>query len=148
MGDIESAPFIEAMRQFQFKVGVENFALVYVSLIPVVGGEQKTKPTQAGVRDLRGLGLLPDIVSLTLRNACPADPHDPMPTLTTYVVPTDRLSMRTRTPPSHHGKSLHVLPRSTVPSPRGSQRQFDVPRSSLDAKPRVGGFLDQAVEAR
>lgn len=63
VGDIESAPFIEAMRQFQFRVGVENFALVYVSLIPVVGGEQKTKPTQAGVRDLRGLGLLPDIVS-------------------------------------------------------------------------------------
>jgi CTP synthase len=52
------------MRQFQFRVGHENFALVYVSLIPVVGGEQKTKPTQAGVRDLRGLGLLPDLVSL------------------------------------------------------------------------------------
>ena len=50
------------MRQFQFRVGHENFALIYVSLIPVVGGEQKTKPTQAGVRDLRGLGLLPDLV--------------------------------------------------------------------------------------
>lgn len=62
MGDIESAPFVEALRQFQFRVGHENFALVYVSLIPVVGGEQKTKPTQAGVRDLRGLGLLPDLV--------------------------------------------------------------------------------------
>lgn len=62
VGDIESAPFIEAMRQFQFRVGAENFALIYVSLIPVVGGEQKTKPTQAGVRDLRGLGLLPDLV--------------------------------------------------------------------------------------
>jgi CTP synthase len=62
VGDIESAPFVEAMRQFQFRVGHENFALVYVSLIPVVGGEQKTKPTQAGVRDLRGLGLLPDLV--------------------------------------------------------------------------------------
>lgn len=63
VGDIESAPFIEAMRQFQFRVGHDNFALIYVSLIPVVGGEQKTKPTQAGVRDLRGLGLLPDLVS-------------------------------------------------------------------------------------
>lgn len=64
VGDIESAPFVEAMRQFQFRVGHENFALIYVSLIPVVGGEQKTKPTQAGVRDLRGLGLLPDLVRL------------------------------------------------------------------------------------
>lgn len=63
MGDIESMPFVEAMRQFQFRVGHENFALIYVSLIPVVGGEQKTKPTQAGVRDLRGLGLLPDLIA-------------------------------------------------------------------------------------
>lgn len=58
VGDIESAPFIEAMRQFQFRVGPENFCLIHVSLIPVVGsvGEQKTKPTQSSVRDLRGLG--------------------------------------------------------------------------------------------
>ncbi|ODN84015.1 CTP synthase [Cryptococcus amylolentus CBS 6039] len=63
VGDIESMPFVEAMRQFQFRVGHENFALIYVSLIPVVGGEQKTKPTQAGVRDLRGLGLLPDLIA-------------------------------------------------------------------------------------
>ena len=64
VGDIESAPFIEAMRQFQFRVGHENFCLVHVSLIPVVGsvGEQKTKPTQSSVRDLRGLGLSPDLV--------------------------------------------------------------------------------------
>lgn len=63
VGDIESAPFIEAMRQFQFRVGHENFAVLHVSLIPVVGGEQKTKPTQATVRDLRSLGLFPDLVS-------------------------------------------------------------------------------------
>lgn len=50
------------MRQFQFRVGHENFAVLHVSLIPFVGGEQKTKPTQAGIRDLRGLGLFPDIV--------------------------------------------------------------------------------------
>ncbi|KAJ1538973.1 CTP synthase ura7, partial [Cladochytrium tenue] len=59
VGDIESAPFIEAMRQFQFRVGHDNFCLIHVSLVPVVGSvnEQKTKPTQASVRDLRGLGL-------------------------------------------------------------------------------------------
>jgi CTP synthase len=53
------------MRQFQFRVGPDNFALVHVSLIPVVGsvGEQKTKPTQSSVRDLRGAGLSPDFVS-------------------------------------------------------------------------------------
>ena len=63
VGDIESAPFIEAMRQFQFRVGSENFALVHVSLVPEMHGEQKTKPTQTTVHALRGLGLLPDIVS-------------------------------------------------------------------------------------
>lgn len=54
------------MRQFQFRVGHSNFCLIHVSLIPVVGsvGEQKTKPTQASVRDLRGLGLSPDLVGL------------------------------------------------------------------------------------
>ncbi|CAB4446626.1 unnamed protein product [Rhizophagus irregularis] len=65
VGDIESAPFIEAMRQFQFRVGSENFALGHVALVPIIGpvGEQKTKPTQATVRELRALGLSPDLIA-------------------------------------------------------------------------------------
>ncbi|PKI83713.1 CTP synthase (glutamine hydrolyzing) [Malassezia vespertilionis] len=63
VGDIESAPFVEALRQFQFRVGHENFALIHVSLVPLIGGEQKTKPTQAAIRDLRGLGLAPDMIA-------------------------------------------------------------------------------------
>ena len=62
VGDIESAPFVEAMRQFQFCVGYANFALIHVSLVPDMHGEQKTKPTQTTVHSLRGLGLLPDLV--------------------------------------------------------------------------------------
>eukprot|EP01125_Pyxidicula_operculata_P008747 TRINITY_DN2908_c0_g1_i1.p1 TRINITY_DN2908_c0_g1~~TRINITY_DN2908_c0_g1_i1.p1 ORF type:complete len:496 (+),score=94.86 TRINITY_DN2908_c0_g1_i1:178-1488(+) len=62
VGDIESMPFIEALRQFQFKVGRENFCLVHVSLVPELGSEQKTKPTQQSVRELRALGLFPDVV--------------------------------------------------------------------------------------
>tara|TARA_B100001750_G_C15511976_1_gene604294 strand:+ start:472 stop:2127 length:1656 start_codon:yes stop_codon:yes gene_type:complete len=64
VGDIESAPFIEALRQFQFRVGKENFVLVHVSLVPVVGvvGEQKTKPTQHTVKELRAAGLTPDFL--------------------------------------------------------------------------------------
>jgi CTP synthase len=62
VGDIESAPFVEAMRQFQFRVGHDNFALIHVSLVPDMHGEQKTKPTQTTVHSLRGLGLLPDLV--------------------------------------------------------------------------------------
>lgn len=63
VGDIESAPFVEALRQFQFKVGRENFALIHVSLVPVIHGEQKTKPTQAAIKDLRSLGLIPDMIA-------------------------------------------------------------------------------------
>lgn len=63
VGDIESAPFVEALRQFQFRVGQDNFALIHVSLVPVIGGEQKTKPTQAAIKDLRGLGLVPDMIA-------------------------------------------------------------------------------------
>lgn len=62
VGDIESAPFVEALRQFQFRVGHDNFALIHVSLVPVIHGEQKTKPTQAAIKDLRSLGLTPDMI--------------------------------------------------------------------------------------
>lgn len=57
-------PFIEAFRQFQFRVKRENFANVHVSLIPEQHGEHKTKPTQNSVKELRGLGISPDIVIL------------------------------------------------------------------------------------
>eukprot|EP01116_Phalansterium_solitarium_P003275 TRINITY_DN1406_c0_g1_i1.p1 TRINITY_DN1406_c0_g1~~TRINITY_DN1406_c0_g1_i1.p1 ORF type:complete len:597 (+),score=190.68 TRINITY_DN1406_c0_g1_i1:133-1923(+) len=65
VGDIESMPFMEAMRQFQFHVGRENFCSVHVSLVPEMGpvGEQKTKPTQQNIRELRALGISPDIVA-------------------------------------------------------------------------------------
>ena len=64
VGDIESAPFVEALRQFQFRVGEENICFVHVSLVPVMGpvGEQKTKPTQHTVKEIRGLGIIPDIL--------------------------------------------------------------------------------------
>lgn len=71
VGDIESMPFIEALRQLSFSVGPDNFCLIHVSLIPVLGvvGEQKTKPTQHSVRELRALGLTPHL--LACRSAQP-----------------------------------------------------------------------------
>jgi CTP synthase len=62
VGDIESSVFLEALRQFQFRVGPENFVLCFVSLVPVLSDEQKTKPTQHGVKDLRSLGLSPSLI--------------------------------------------------------------------------------------
>eukprot|EP00898_Chlorokybus_atmophyticus_P007487 jgi/Chlat1/773/Chrsp104S01244 len=73
VGDIESMPFVEALRQFKTRVGASNFCLVHVSLVPVLGvvGEQKTKPTQHGVKELRSLGLVPDL--LACRSAQPLE---------------------------------------------------------------------------
>lgn len=64
VGDIEGMPFVESFRQFQFRVKRENFCCAHVSLIPQPRstGEPKTKPTQASVRELRGLGLSPDLI--------------------------------------------------------------------------------------
>ncbi|KAK7068200.1 CTP synthase 1 [Halocaridina rubra] len=64
IGDIEGMPFVEAFRQFQFRVKRENICVVHVSLVPQPSstGEHKTKPTQASVRELRGLGLAPDFI--------------------------------------------------------------------------------------
>lgn len=63
VGDIESAPFVEALRQLRRRAGKDNFAHIHVSLVPVINGEQKTKPTQHSIRDVRSIGLHPDLVS-------------------------------------------------------------------------------------
>ncbi|XP_033226029.1 CTP synthase-like isoform X2 [Belonocnema kinseyi] len=64
IGDIDGMAFVEAFRQFQFRVKRENFCCAHVSLVPQPRstGEHKTKPTQTGVRDLRGFGLSPDLI--------------------------------------------------------------------------------------
>ncbi|XP_024538770.1 CTP synthase isoform X2 [Selaginella moellendorffii] len=64
VGDIESMPFIEALRQLQFYVGAENFCHIHVSLVPVLGvvGEQKTKPAQQSIREVRAFGLVPHLL--------------------------------------------------------------------------------------
>ncbi|XP_013634205.1 CTP synthase isoform X2 [Brassica napus] len=65
IGDNESRPFTDALSQLSYSVGPENFCLIHVTLVPVLSvvGEQKTKPTQHSVRDLRGLGLTPNIIA-------------------------------------------------------------------------------------
>ena len=64
VGDIESQPFLEAIRQFQHEQGRENVVLIHVTLVPYLkaSGELKTKPTQASVKELQGIGLWPDIL--------------------------------------------------------------------------------------
>lgn len=64
VGDIESQPFLESIRQFQHEAGHENVILIHVTLIPYLRASQelKTKPTQASVKELQGMGIQPDII--------------------------------------------------------------------------------------
>ncbi|MDO5291507.1 MAG: CTP synthase [bacterium] len=64
VGDIESQPFLESIRQFQHDIGRENAILIHVTLIPYLhaSGEMKTKPTQASVKELQGMGIQPDVI--------------------------------------------------------------------------------------
>ena len=64
VGDIESLPFLEAIRQFKKDVGRDNVLYIHVSLLPFIrtAGEVKTKPTQHSVKELRGIGIQPDIL--------------------------------------------------------------------------------------
>lgn len=65
VGDIESMPFMEAVRQlYRESGGDENCIFIHTTLVPILGvvGEQKTKPTQHSVKELRGIGIIPDII--------------------------------------------------------------------------------------
>ncbi len=64
VGDIESAPFLEAMRQLHLDLGDDHVVFLHTTLVPVLGvvGEQKTKPTQHSVKELRAIGIEPDVI--------------------------------------------------------------------------------------
>src|ERR1700704_2399611 len=73
VGDIESLPFLEAIRQMRLELGAENTLFVHVTLVPYIAaaGELKTKPTQHSVKEMLGIGIQPDIL------LCRSDRHIP-----------------------------------------------------------------------
>ena len=97
VGDIESQPFLEAIRQFQHDVGRENAILIHVTLIPYLkaSGEMKTKPTQASVKELQGMGIRPD--SIVCRSELPLDDSI-----------RDKISLFCNVPRSHVLQNLDV----------------------------------------
>ncbi len=78
VGDIESLPFLEAIRQFRREVGHENVVYVHVTLVPFIdaAGELKTKPTQHSVNELRRIGIHPDTVVCRSRDELSEDIRD------------------------------------------------------------------------
>jgi CTP synthase len=75
VGDIESLPFLEAIRQFRYHVGRENVLYIHLTLVPFIktAGELKTKPTQHSVNELREIGIQPDILLCRADRPLPPD---------------------------------------------------------------------------
>jgi CTP synthase len=75
VGDIESLPFLEAIRQLGFEVGRENACYIHLTLVPYIkaAGELKTKPTQHSVKELREIGIQPDVLICRTERELPAD---------------------------------------------------------------------------
>jgi len=72
VGDIESLPFLEAIRQMGVELGRSNVVYMHLTLVPVVAGSEiKTKPTQHSVKELRGIGIQPDILLCRARDPLP-----------------------------------------------------------------------------
>ncbi len=78
VGDIESLPFIEAIRQVKYDVGRDNVMYIHVTLVPYLGkaGELKTKPTQHSVKELRSIGIQPDVIVCRAEKALSQDMKD------------------------------------------------------------------------
>src|SRR5580658_1287669 len=77
VGDIESLPFLEAIRQLGVELGRSNCVFMHLTLVPIVGGpdsgEIKTKPTQHSVKELRGIGIQPDILLCRCKHPLPEE---------------------------------------------------------------------------
>ena len=73
VGDIESLPFLEAIRQMGVELGHNNVLYMHLTLIPYIpsSGEIKTKPTQHSVKELRSIGIQPDVLLCRSQNKCP-----------------------------------------------------------------------------
>ena len=75
VGDIESLPFLEAIRQFRYDVGRENVLYAHLTLVPYISaaGELKSKPTQHSVKELRAIGIQPDVLFCRADRSLSAD---------------------------------------------------------------------------
>lgn len=106
VGDIESTPYMEAIREMRAEVGAENVLYIHVTLVPYLhaAGEMKTKPTQHSVQTLRGIGIQPNMLVLRAEQPIPQELCDKISTFTD--VPVDAIIQ------SIDAASLYDLPLS------------------------------------
>ena len=143
VGDIESLPFLEAIRQFRQDVGRDNSLYIHLTLVPFIGaaGELKTKPTQHSVRDLRSIGIQPDI--LLCRTDRFLDPRHQA---------QDRAVLRRRRGSGHHRQGRLDDLRSAAGAgrrrPRPHRAQVPAPAADRAAHAGLGGSRQRASRTR
>ena len=135
VGDIESLPFLEAIRQMRKDVGRANVLYVHVTLLPALAatGELKTKPTQHSVKELRGIGIQPDVIVLRSDHPVPDEIREKIALFTDVateaVIPAETADTIYEVP-------LHV--RGLGPRPAGRPRAR-ARRPGRRARPRLAG---------
>lgn len=140
VGDIESQPFLEAIRQFQHDIGHENAIIIHVTLIPYLRTSQelKTKPTQMSVKSLQSLGIMPDI--LVCRSEKPLSQNI-----------KDKIALFCNVPSSHVLQNLDCDTLYEVPLAMEQEHLADVALESLhmeDPKPDLTEWTDMVYRSK
>jgi CTP synthase len=138
VGDIEGQAFIEAIRQLRREVGRQNALYIHVTLVPELsGGELKTKPTQQSVRELRSLGIQPDVIVARANRPIPDDVKEKI-ALFCDVAPEAVISMPT-------AESIYEVPLLLEESGLGA---FIAHEFGLAAEPDLNGWKNLVAQVR
>ena len=138
VGDIESLPFLEAIRQFRREVGPENVLYLHCTLVPFIeaAGELKTKPTQHSVNELRRIGIHPDVIVCRSHEELGAGHQG-----------QDRALRRRRHSLRRRGAGrLGRLSRACRAARRGSRRRSSASSSGIDAAPAGLGEWQDLID--
>jgi CTP synthase len=134
VGDIESQPFLEAVRQLRGELGFQNSLLIHLTLVPYIAtaGETKTKPTQHSVKEMRSLGLQPDVLLCRSEVELEEDQRKKISLFTNVeeraVVPVMDAATVYKIPRMLHewGLDQFVLDRFNIDKPEADLKQWDI----------------------
>ena len=136
VGDIESLPFLEAIRQMGITLGRENVCYIHLTLVPYIptAGEMKTKPTQHSVKELREIGIQPDIVLCRADRPIPDGDRRKIALFTNVpaeaVIPALDTDSIYKIPAALHAEGLDAIVDKKLSLDRAARRPVDVERSS------------------
>ncbi|MFT5208791.1 MAG: CTP synthase [Flavobacterium sp.] len=150
VGDIESQPFLEAARQLRFEVGSQNAIFIHLTLVPYIAtaGETKTKPTQHSVKELRSIGLQPDVLIVRSDHEIPQSARDKIALFTNVersaVIPLIDAKTIYQIPEILHGQKLDqiVINKMNIDCPEADLTEWNrVAHAHLNPEKKVKLFM-------